>query len=302
MSLEPSSSPDRPSVSVVIATYNMAAYLPLAVRSALNQTYRDIEVLIVDDGSTDDTNSVVKPFLEDPRTRYIFQQNKGQAAAKNRGINESRGRYVAFLDADDLWTHEKLERQLPLFRRSATVGVVYSRVAYIDETGKELGVADNELFKGQVSGPLLIRNFIGFGTSIVKKECFDRLGVFDERLQMGIDYDLWLRLSTEYEFDFVDRPLLHYRLWPGQMSNNCKKRYVSGIAIMQSFLDRFPGAVAERVEKEAWAHTYVGFGRCLRQVERRAAPALRLYLRALRHKPSYLPAWKAIASTLAGLE
>jgi glycosyltransferase involved in cell wall biosynthesis len=292
---------NQPLVSVVIATYNMATYLPLAVRSALDQSYHDIEVLIVDDGSTDDTRRIVEPLLADARARYFFQENRGQAAAKNRGVTESRGRYVAFLDADDLWTPDKLEQQLPLFHRTA-VGVVYSRVAYIDDAGKELGIADNELFRGPVSGPLLIRNFIGFGGSVVRKECFDRLGAFDEGLQMGIDYDLWLRFSTEYEFDFIDRPLLRYRVWPGQMSNNCKKRYVSGIVIMQRFLDRFPDAVAEPVEKEAWAHTYVGFGQCLRQIDRRAVPALKLYLRALRYKPSYLPAWRAIATTLAGLK
>jgi len=292
--------PQPPSVSIVIATYNMAAYLPLAVRSALDQSYQDVEVLIVDDGSTDDTRSIVKPLLEDSRARYFFQENRGQASAKNRGVKESRGRYVAFLDADDLWARDKLEQQLPLFRRTA-VGVVYSRVAYIDEGGNELSVANNELFRGPVSGPLLIRNFIGFGSSIVRKECFARLGGFDEGLQMGIDYDLWLRFSTEFEFDFVDRPLLRYRVWAGQMSNNCKKRYVSGIAIMRRFLDRFPGAVAEPIENEAWAHTYVGFGQCLRQVDQRAVPALKLYLRALRYKPSYLPAWRAIATTLAGL-
>jgi glycosyltransferase involved in cell wall biosynthesis len=290
----------QPSVSVVIATFNMAAYLPLAVRSALQQSYQDIEVLVVDDGSTDDTRNVIKPLLEDSRVKYLFQQNGGQAAAKNHGIREARGRYVAFLDADDLWTPDKLERQLPLFSR-AEVGVVYSRVAYIDEAGKELSVADNELFRGPVSGPLLIRNFIGFGTSVVRKDCFERQGAFDEALQMGIDYDLWLRFSTQVEFDFVDRPLLRYRVWAGQMSNNCRKRYVSGIAIMQRFLERFPGAVAAPIEKEAWAHTYVGFGQCLRQVDRRALPALKLYVRALRYKPAYLPAWRAIATTLAGL-
>lgn len=292
--------PGRPLVSVVIATYNMAAYLPLAVRSALGQTYKNIEILIVDDGSTDSTRDIVEPFLEDQRVRYLYQENKGQAAAKNHGVRESRGQYVAFLDADDLWVRDKLEQQLPLFFRSPAVGVVFSRVAYIDESGNELRIADNELFRGRVSGQLLIRNFIGFGTAVVRRQCFDRLGSFDEAIRMGIDYDLWLRFSTEYEFDFVDRPLLRYRVWSGQMSNNCKKRYVSGISIMQRFLERFPDVVDERTEKEAWAHTYVGYGQCLRQVDQRAAPALSLYVRALRYKPSYMPAWKAIAATIVG--
>jgi glycosyltransferase involved in cell wall biosynthesis len=136
---------DKPLVSVVIASYNMAAYLPLTVKSVLDQVYRNIEVIIIDDGSTDGTKEAVRPYLDDPRVKYLFQENKGQAAAKNYGIRESRGEYVAFLDGDDMWVSEKLEQQMPLFLHSKDVGVVYSRVLYIDETGKELTVADNRV-------------------------------------------------------------------------------------------------------------------------------------------------------------
>ena len=285
----------EPLVSVVIATYNMALYLPLAVRSALEQTYKNIEVLIVDDGSTDDTRSAVAPLLLDPRVRYLVQENRGQAAAKNHGVRDSSGAYVAFLDADDLWAPEKLALQLPLFARSQELGIVHSRLAYIDETGRQLGVADNELFRGRVTGPLLIQNFIGFGTSVVRRECFQRMGNFKENIRMGIDYDLWLRFSTQYEFDYVDRPLLYYRTWSGQMSSNCQGRYRSGIDIMNNFLREFPAAVDKATQSTAWAHTYVGFGQCLLQSEKSTASALRLYMRALRYKPSYGPAWRAIA-------
>jgi glycosyltransferase involved in cell wall biosynthesis len=278
----------------------MAAYLRLAVQSALQQTLKDIEVLIVDDGSTDNTRAVVEPLLADRRVKYLCQENRGQAAAKNHGVRESRGEYVAFLDADDMWVCDKLEQQIPLLLRSPAVGVVYSKMAYIDEAGKELGVSNYEMFRGQVSGPMLISNFIGFGTSVARRQCFERLGAFDESMRMGIDYDLWLRFSTEYEFDYVDRPLLLYRVWSGQMSNNCRGRYLSGIATMQRFLQRFPDLVDKGTQQLAWAHTYVGFGQCLHQLEQRAAPALRLYARALRYKPAYGPAWKAILKTILG--
>lgn len=293
---------DGPLVSIVIATYNMARYLPLAVRTALEQSYRNVEVLIVDDGSNDETAKSIESFLQDRRIRYIFQENRGQAAAKNRGVLESSGKYVAFLDADDLWALDKLARQIPLFSRSPTIGVVYSRLIYIDESGQEHGVSDNELFRGNVSGPLFIRNFIGFGTSIVKKECFERLGGFNEDLRMGIDYDLWLRFSTKYEFDYIDHPLLYYRVWPGQMSNNCKSRYLNGIAIMKGFIEQFPDVVDKKTQKEAWAHTYVGYGWCLHKVDKKVGSALKLYARALRIRPSYFPAWRAIATTLLPLQ
>lgn len=289
---------DKPLVSVVIATYNLAAYVPLAIQSVLDQVYSNIEVIVIDDGSTDDTRDAIKPYLNDTRVRYLFQENRGQAAAKNYGVRESRGEYVAFLDGDDTWASEKLAVQIPVFSRSETIGIVYSRVLYIDGRGEELQVADNELFRGRVSGPLLIRNFIGFGTAVVKKECFTRLGGFKEQVRMGIDYDLWLRFSTQYEFDYVDQPLLHYRVWGGQMSKNFRSRYLNGIQIMQNFLREFPGAVDQMTEHEAWAHTYVGFGQCVHDIDRRRGQALNLFFRALCHKPGYLPAWKAIVKTI----
>lgn len=295
---------DKPLVSVVIATYNMAKYLPLAIRSALAQTYKNLEVFVVDDGSTDNTREAVESFLNDPRVNYIVQENKGQAAAKNQGVYESSGEYIAFLDADDMWVPEKLDLQIPIFSQSKALGVVYAKLICIDEKGEKLlGMPDNYmLFRGRVSGPLFIRNFIRFGTAIVRRECFERLGGFKEHIRMGIDYDLWLRFSTQYEFDYVDRPLLYYRVWSGQMSNNCKGRYLNGIEIMKNFLQEFPGMVDKKTENEAWAHTYVGFGQCLREVDRWIGPTLSLYARALRHKPNYLPAWRAIIATFLGIK
>jgi glycosyltransferase involved in cell wall biosynthesis len=291
---------DKPLVSVVIATYNMADFLPLAIQSVIAQTYQNIEVLIVDDGSTDGSADAVAPFLADPRVRYQKQGNGGQAVAKNRGIRESKGDYVAFLDADDLWTPDKLEAQIPLFSASEAVGIVYSAFAYIDERGNQLPRVSGRLYRGCVCGPLLISNFVGFGTSVVKRDCFERLGLFKESLQMGIDYDLWLRFSTRYEFDYVSRPLLYYREWPGQMSRNWRSRYLSGIEIMKNFLHEFPGAVDERTAAEAWAHTYSGFGYCVRGSGSGRREALEYYLRALRHKPDYFPAWKGIVATMLG--
>jgi glycosyltransferase involved in cell wall biosynthesis len=291
---------DKPLVSIVIATYNMAAYLPLAVHSALDQTYKNIEVLIIDDGSTDPTPMIVDSLPSDSRVRYVFQENRGQAAAKNRGVREAKGEYIAFLDADDIWASNKLDAQIPLFAHGNTVGVVYSAFTSIDEHGAELNKSSSTLHRGRISGPLLIYNFIGFSSAVVRRTCFERLGFFNEKLGMGIDYDLWLRFSIEFDFDYVDEPVLYYREWPGQMSRNWKTRYLKGIEIMKNFLRDFPGAVDRRTANEAWAHTYSGFGYCMRTVGKRRAEALRLYLRALRYKPNYLPAWRGIAAIIVG--
>jgi glycosyltransferase involved in cell wall biosynthesis len=270
------------------------------VRSVLDQTYSNLELLIVDDGSTDDTRAVVQPFLADARVRYLHQPNGGQTIAKNHGIREATGQFIGFLDADDLWVANKLELQLPLFARSE-VGVVYGRLQYVDATGDEGAVLNDELFRGWISGALLISNCVGFGTALARKECFDRLGSFDEKLRMGIDYDIWLRFSAHFEFDYVDEVLLKYRIWPGQMSKDLKTRYLTGIATMQRFLDNNPGRVDTQTQREAWANTYVGYGKCLKLVDGNLVPAFEQFIRALRYRPMYLPAWKAIVKCLLGM-
>jgi glycosyltransferase involved in cell wall biosynthesis len=291
---------DKPLVSVVIATYNMARYLPQALRSALDQTYSNLEVLVIDDGSQDDTPQVMLDFQDDSRVRYMVQQNLGQAAAKNYGIRESKGEYIAFLDADDVWALEKLDIQMPLFAQSETVGLVYSAFVCIDERGVRLPKTSGRLFRGWVSGPLLISNFVGFSSSVVRRECFKQLGTFNEQLGMGIDYDLWLRISTRFEFDYVDRPLCCYREWSGQMSRNWNTRYLKAIEIMKRFLREFPDVVDKRTVNEAWAHTYAGFGYHMRNKGNMRGEALKMYLRALSHKPGYSAAWKGIAATVLG--
>lgn len=293
---------DKPLVSVIVASYNMGSYLPLAVSSALAQTYGNIEVLIIDDGSTDDTAAIARGLLTDPRVRYIHQQNGGQASSKNRGIRESKGEFIAFLDADDLWAPTKLDEQIPLFMKSAKVGVVCARYVEIDAEGKELRVDPSTFFRGKVSGRLLKYNYIGFSTSVVRRECFETLGCFKEDLGMGIDYELWLRFSTRYEFDFVDRTLVKYRVWAGQMSKNLKRRYLNGIATMEKFLKDYPASVPDNLRRDAWAHTYAGFGECLWITESARREALREYVRALAYRPTYVPAWKGVAKLLLGVK
>lgn len=282
-------------VSVVIATYNMAQYLPLAVQSVLNQTFPNLEINVVDDGSTDNTREVIEQFSSDPRVHYHYQRNTGQAAAKNKGIQESKGDFIAFLDADDIWMPQKLEKQLPLFGASKNVGVVYSTITYINEKGEILTTPKVNCYRGRITGRLLVENFVSFNTSIVRRECFESFGLFDESLPMGIDYDLWLRMSTKYEFDYVEEPTIYYRIWPGQMSKNYVKRYECGIKIMERVFKQHPGIVDKGIVKEAWAHTYVGRGNCWFNFEKDRTKALNDYLQALKYKITYIPAWKGIA-------
>ncbi|HAO93317.1 MAG: hypothetical protein A2X93_07210 [Deltaproteobacteria bacterium GWC2_56_8] len=251
-------SQNRPVVSVVITTYNYAQFLPTAVDSALSQTFGDLEVVIVNDGSTDNTDEVMSPYLADSRVKYIYQERSGQASAKNRGIENSTGAYVAFLDADDYWLPEKLERQMPLFGQRQETGVVFCNAKWVDADNNPITMPKlQKPRRGAVAEHLIVDNFIPFSSSIVKRECFDRHGAFDKGLEMAIDWDLWLRLSAYYAFDFVDSPLMVYRVGhSGQMSKKREKRQEQSDLVMERFLNANPGLISNGAISKARAYTY----------------------------------------------
>ena len=285
--------PPQDLVSVVIATFNTGRYLPQAVQSVLSQTYSNVEILIIDDGSTDDTAQIIRRWEQDERVRVYRQPNGGQAQARNRGVALSKGQYVAFLDADDEWLSHKLSRQMPLFT-NPQVGVVYSEYECMDGEGRSLPKPPTRMYRGRITAALLIDNFVSFQTAVVRRECLERHGAFDESVRMGDDYDLWLRLSAHYEFDFIPQPTARYRVWSGQMSKNYRRRYESAIHTMRRFLERNPGLVSAGQIRAAWAHTYTGRGNNTLWHERKRAAAMQDYLRALSFRPHHWPAWRAI--------
>jgi len=285
-------------VSVVVATYNMGHYLPQAVQSVLGQSYQNVDVQIVDDGSTDETPTILRQWDAHPRVRVHRQMNGGQARAKNQGVVLSHGDFVAFLDADDVWLPGKLSRQMPLFSGRPEIGVVYSDYERMDDEGRPLPKGPTRMHRGRISGALLIENFVSFPSAVVRRECLERHGTFDEALGMGIDYDLWLRLSAHYQFDFIAEPTVRYRIWAGQMSKNYRQRYQSAIRIMQNFLDSNPGVVNPAVARRAWAHTYAGRGDVTLWHEADRVAAFHDYLRALRFIPWYWPAWRSLVRGL----
>lgn len=289
-----------PLVSVVIATYNMGRYLPEAVASVFGQTYSPLEIIVVDDGSTDDTANIVAYWEKDARFRYIRQKNMGQQRAKNRGIAEAAGDYIAFLDADDRWKPDKLQRQIPLFGGDQAIGVVYSDAVFIDERGNETGRRDIRHPQGRVTEALLHDNFVSFGSAVVSKQALDRCGAFDESLPMSIDYDLWLRISTEFEFRYVDDALLEYRIWPGQMSHKMLTRTDCILRILDKFEHTHAELASAGVMARARSSTLVsrGFARMTARQGRLAA--IRDMVRAIYIDPQYVPAWKGVAKVILG--
>ena len=272
-----------PLVSVVIATYNMDQYVGDAIRSVQHQSVKDLEIHVVDDGSTDKTREIVSGFLSDPRVHYHYQENAGQTRAKNAGIALSRGTFVGFCDADDLWLPEKLALQLPYFEKSDAIGVVYTRSQPIDSTGRELPRPEFPELSGQITERLFVENFIPFGTSLIRRDALRKHGAFNERYRMGIDWDLFLRLSVRYDFAHVPTVTYLYRIWEGQMSSNWRGRYEHAFRIMTDFVQAHPNAVPKDVVRHALAQSYANRGRARANISADYFGAIADALRSVRY-------------------
>jgi len=203
-----------PTVSVVIPTFNRGALLEQAIRSVLAQTYRDLELLIVDDGSTDTTRARVATFQRDDRVKYLFQRNRGRSAARNAGIRAARGRYVALLDDDDFWSPEKLERQMARLQDDA-VDVVHCDFRVVDGGGQLLATGyERPPSRGSLYEDLMYGNVItgSLSAALVRSRCFDQVGVFDERLSAYEDQDLFRRMAlANHTFSYVNEVLVFIR-------------------------------------------------------------------------------------------
>lgn len=208
-------------VSVIIPTYNREGMVCDAINSVFAQSYQNIEIIIVDDGSTDNTREVINS-IQDSRIKYIYQDNAGVSAARNRGINNATGDYIALLDSDDLWYPEKIEKQIKLFNQNPEAGVCRCWTKYITFSGEEIRTLTCRL----PSKENLIRNFllnpdtIYFGTLsfLVKKKCFDNVGYYNEKMSYAEDWDMLFRLALYYEFINVDEILASVRVNAGSVS------------------------------------------------------------------------------------
>ena len=202
----------RPKVSVIIPTYNRSNFLHSAIKSVLNQTFEDFEVIVVDDASTDNTRQVLDKF-DDKRICYIrHKENKGGSAARNTGIKRSKGEFIAFLDDDDLWMPSKLEKQLDLINKNLEIGAVYTGAYKINESDKII-MCNYPSLRGNIFPDILKKNYVGSCSAVlIRKECIDRIGLFDENLPAGQDFDLWIRLAKNYQFDYVNEPLVIHRI------------------------------------------------------------------------------------------
>ena len=247
----------NPTVSVIIPTYNRAHLLGRAIQSVLNQTYQGFELIVVDDGSSDNTGEVVATFA-DPRIHYLRHvKNRGAAAARNTAIKTARGEHIAFLDSDDEWLPEKLEKQMKVFGSvSSRVGVVYTDMWTIGPDGArkywhssrvmpEDGIIYDHLIAGRLAD-------ISMSSVVIRRECFAKVGMFDEEFPRLIDRDLFIRLSKHFYFYHIGEALVNYHKTGKRLSSD-DRLLIRGQKLI---LEKYHGDIAKN-RKLLARHQYV---------------------------------------------
>src|SRR5262245_5555525 len=230
-----------PRVSVIIPTFNCERFLRKTIDSALSQTYRDFELIVVDDGSTDDTQALVAGYGDS--ISYFYQPNQGASAARNLALSRACGEFIAYLDADDLWEPQKLSRQVEFLDAHPTCGFVHSEVGVIDEEGKVLHVQFNQetgrtIPRGRCLRDILLRSHIQTFTVVERREAFDRVGEFDLRLPVAQDYLHWIQLVLEgYEVGYIAEALGQYRWRAGSLMASQRRLLGDFVSIFQILLD-----------------------------------------------------------------
>ncbi len=280
-------------ISAIIPTYNYGRFLRDAIDSALAQTYPAIEIIVVDDGSTDDTPQILDSYGE--RIRVIRQNNQGVGAARNAGIAAARGEYLAFLDSDDIWKPEKLERDIARFEADPGLGMVHCGAETFDNTGKTLFVSLTGM-EGWVAPDLLrlereVISAPGSGT-VVPKRVAEEVGGYDPRLQPSEDWDFCYRVATRYRLGFVPEILVRYRLHGNGIHLNIP-RMENGMLMALEKAFASPDPTVQSLRKHSYGHIHRVLAGCYFQ-SRKPGQFLRHVFKSLRYDPrnlAYFAAW-----------
>jgi glycosyltransferase involved in cell wall biosynthesis len=283
-----------PKVSVVMAAYNYERFVAGAIQSVLEQTFAGWELIIVDDGSTDNTPGVVRSFLTDARIRYHRQENQGQPTSENNGVAMARGEWIAFLDADDRWRSDKLEKQLALAVRNPDASVIYSERMLMDPDGNPLPTPALSQYRGRILKEVFRQNPNPFSSTIVKRTVINDAGGFNPKYRNANDYDLWLRIAVrDHQFDFVSEPLIWYRTGHSSLMSRGDVQLKTVLKIMDRFVASNPRRLADRWINLCYSETYSHLGKIYHD-KRRDFRALYWCLRAVACQPTNRGAWKIL--------
>jgi len=243
----------NPKVSVIIPTFNREKLIIRSINSLLNQTNQDYEIIIADDASTDNTAEVIKSLKNDKIRYFRLEKNSGQCVTRNKAIKIAKGEYIGFLDSDDEWLPEKIEKQLAVFETSIDpdLGAVYCGFIEKDEIKNQTSIINRDNLKGNIYGSLL-RGFCPSTPTmfLVKKKALEKVNGFDENLPTFVDYDLWLRIAKEgFTFDYVNEPLIvKYEHAGAQIAKDPSKRKKG----LELFLEKWGHEILKNAGKKGY--------------------------------------------------
>ncbi|KYC40467.1 glycosyl transferase family A [Scytonema hofmannii PCC 7110] len=227
-------------ISVIIPAYNAEHTIRETIASVQNQTFSDFEIIVIDDQSRDRTLEVLHA-IQDERLKVFSYENGGASVARNRGIDHATGEFIAFLDADDLWTPNKLERQIEALQKNPEAGVAYSWTYYFFKDEKSSYIEKSNCFEGNVYANLLVTNFLHNGSNpLVRRKAIDSVGLFDPNIRSVEDWDYWLRLSAKWNFVLVREPQIIYRQHSQSVSENIEAMEKNCLALVDKSFQTAP--------------------------------------------------------------
>lgn len=250
---------ENPLVSIIIPNFNHAQFIGDAIRSVLDQEYRNFEIIVVDDGSTDNSREVVAQFGD--RVRYIWQENQGLSAARNTGIRAARGSYIGVLDADDMYEPEFLSTLMATLQANPGADGVYCGYQFVDQVNEPLpqieacSIPDNDLYRALLDG-----NFLVPESMLVRRGCYESVGPFDETLRACEDWDMWLRITNQYRVAGTTQVLTRHRILPGSMSTDPVRMLNNRLAVLTKHFGVEPGDEEEGVsaKRRTYGRAYLG--------------------------------------------
>ncbi|MCK5311333.1 MAG: glycosyltransferase [Desulfobacteraceae bacterium] len=248
---------DLPVVSVVIPTYNRKDIISRAIESVYNQIYKNYEIIIVDDGSTDGTVDYLKEHYNN-KIHYVFQKNRGASSARNKGISKAKGKYIAFLDSDDEWVDTKLETQVAFLKKNPEIALLCGKT-YRSDNIKKVNTPLTEEITGNLFTTLYSHSFVSTPTVIVKKEILDQVGAFDLNYKSAEDFDLWLKITHEYKCAFLPDLVAVVNRGDDNLSTDKITLHIHALDILEKHYDK--QLIPDRVYKKAISNSLIALGR-----------------------------------------
>lgn len=294
---------EMPTISVIIPAYNAERTILETIASVQKQTFSDFELIVINDGSNDRTLELLNT-IQDTRLKVFSYSNGGLPTARNRGISHATGEFITFLDADDLWTPDKLELQLAALQQHPGAGVAYSWTHYMNEKGESFHAGKPVFYEGNVYGKLLIGNFLDSGSNpLIRRQAIDSVGEFDPTLKSCEDWEYWLRLAARWHFVVVPKPQILYRQTSGAMSSQIEVMEKYHLIVIERAFQSVPPEL-QSLKSQSIAYLYQFLAHlCLtrlpgasgaKQANQKLQTAIRLYPRILLNKKTLTLALKLL--------